>query len=132
MTPPLYVPLKYPVLNAIKKYDNHPSVVLIRNNVANNESFEFHPVCPNDVCNEIRQQDNSKKTSGCISVGILKLISDLCHTEITKYFNMMLSTCEFPEPLKAVDVSSLYKSSESTCKVHYRPISVVTAMSKVF
>ena len=41
-------------------------------------------------------------------------------------------TCEFPEPLKAVDVPSLYKSSESTCKVSYRPISVATAMSKVF
>ena len=44
----------------------------------------------------------------------------------------MLLTCEFPEPLKPVDVSSLYKSSESTCKVNHRPISVATAMSKVF
>ena len=44
----------------------------------------------------------------------------------------MLLTCEFPEPLKFVDVSSLYKSSESTSKVNYRPICVATAMSKVF
>ena len=92
----------------------------------------LHPVSPNDVWNEIRQLDNSKKTSGCISVDILKLISDLCHIEITKYFNTMLLTSEFPDVLKAVDVSSLYKSSESTCKVDYRPISVATAMSKVF
>ena len=42
MTPPSFVPLQDPVLNAIKKYDNHPSEVLIRNNVTNNESFEFH------------------------------------------------------------------------------------------
>ena len=60
------------------------------------------------------------------------MISDLCHVEITKYFNTLLLTCGFPEPLKSVDVSSLYKSSESTCKVNYRPISVATAMSKVF
>ena len=132
VTPPSYVPLQDPVLNAINKYDNHPSVVSIRNNVANDESFEFHPVNPTDVWNEIRQLDNLKTTSGCISVDILKLISDLCHVEITKYFNKMLLTCEFPEPLKSVDVSSLYKSSESTCKVNYRPISVATAMSKVF
>ena len=89
----------------MKKYDNHPIVVLIRNNVANNESFEFHPVSPNDVWNESRQIDNSKKTNGCISVDILKLISDLSHTEITRYLNAMLLT------------SSLYKSSESACKV---------------
>ena len=72
VTPPSYVPLQDPVLNAIKKYDNHPSVVLIRNNIANNESFEFHPVSPNDVWNEIRQLDNSKKTSRFIPVDILK------------------------------------------------------------
>ena len=44
----------------------------------------------------------------------------------------MLITNEFPNPLKAVDVSSVYKSSESICKVNYRPISVATAMSKIF
>ena len=93
------------VLNAIKKYDNHPSVVLIRNIVVNKESLGFHPVSPNDVWNETRQLDHSKKTSGCISIDILKLISDLCRTEITKYLNTMLLTCEFPERLKAVDVS---------------------------
>ena len=68
-----------------------------------------------------------------ISVNILKLISGLCHVEITKYFNKMLLTCEFPEAVnKAIDASSLYKSSESTCKVNYRQISVATAMPKVF
>ncbi len=130
---PSYVPLQNPVLNAIKKYDNHPNVKLIKNNIiVNNETFEFNPVCPNDVWNEISNLDNSKKTSGCISVDILKLISGLCHIEITKYFNTMLFTCEFPTPLKAVDVSALHKNSDSSCEVNYRPINVVTAMSKVF
>ena len=127
-----YVPLKDPVLNAIKKYDNHPSVVLIRNNVVNDKAFEFYSVSPDDVWNKIDKLDNSKKTSGCISVDTLKLISDICHIEITNYFNKMLITNEFPDPLKAVDVSSVYKSSESSCKVNYRPISVATAMSKIF
>ena len=47
-----YVPLKDPVLNAIKKYDKHPSVVLIKNKVGNDEAFEFSPVSPNDVWND--------------------------------------------------------------------------------
>ena len=62
MTPPSYVPLQDPVLNAIKKYENHPTVALIRNNV-DDDPFEFHPVSPNYCWNEIRQQGNSKKTS---------------------------------------------------------------------
>ena len=44
----------------------------------------------------IDKLDNSKKTSGCISVDILKLISDLCHVEITNHFNKMLITNVFP------------------------------------
>ena len=55
VTPPSHVPLQDAVLNAIKKYDNHPSVMLIKNNVVNNEHFELHPVGSNDVWNETRQ-----------------------------------------------------------------------------
>ena len=75
--------------------------------------------------------DNPKKSNGCISVDVLKLTSGLCNIEKTKYFNTMQLISEFPDPLKAVDVSSLYKSSESTCKANCRPISVATAMSSL-
>ena len=44
----------------------------------------------------------------------------------------MLLSCEFPDPLKAVDVSAIHKGSDPTSKRNYRPISVPSAMSKVF
>ena len=44
----------------------------------------------------------------------------------------MLLSCEFPDPLKAVDVSAIHKGSDPTSKGNYRPISVPSAMSKVF
>ena len=83
-------------MNAIRKYDNHLNVVLVRNNVANDETFEFYPVSPNDAWNEIDKLDNSKKTSRCISVYILKLISDICQIERTNYFNKMQLINELP------------------------------------
>ena len=35
--------LKNPVEIAIKKYDQHPSINLIKENITNNESFHFLP-----------------------------------------------------------------------------------------
>ena len=107
-------------MNAIKKYVIHQII----------KPFEFHPVSPNDVWNETGQLDNSKKASEYILIDILNLISGLCNTEITKYLKTMLLTSEFPDTLKATVVSSLYKSSESTCKDNYAAISVATAISK--
>ena len=104
-------------LNAIKEYDNDSTITLRRNSVVNNEKFEFNPTNPNGVWNEIRQLDNSKKTSGCLSVDILKLISALCQVKITEYFSMMLFTSQFPDPRKTFDVSSLCESSECTYRV---------------
>ena len=44
----------------------------------------------------------------------------------------MLLFYEFPDLLKAVDVSAIHKGSDPTSKINYRPISVPPAMSKVF
>ena len=44
----------------------------------------------------------------------------------------VLLSCEFPDVLKAVDVSAIHKSSDPTSKIDYRRISVPSAMSKVF
>ena len=99
VTPPSYVPLQDPVLNAINKYDNHPSVVSIRNNVANDESFEFHPVNPNDVWNEIRQLDNrpfSYSENECGSNDVLLQFIEFSNVDnCDRSFNATLSNLEY-------------------------------------
>ena len=44
----------------------------------------------------------------------------------------MLLSCEFPDLVKAVDISAIHKGSDPTSKINCRPISVPSAMSKVF
>ena len=44
----------------------------------------------------------------------------------------MLLSYEFPDLHKAVDVSAIHKGSDPTHKINYRPISVPSAMFKVF
>ena len=80
------------------------------------QTFEFKPISYADIVNEINNLDSSKKTNGTLSVDIIKRITGICRTQIAEYFNSMPLSCEFPDPLKAVDVSAIHKGSDPTSK----------------
>ena len=44
----------------------------------------------------------------------------------------MRLSCEFPDLLKAVDVSAIHKGSGPIYEINYRPISIPSAIYKVF
>ena len=46
--------------------------------------------------------------------------------------NKSIEGCEFPDKLKKADVSPIFKNYDGTNKKNYRPISVLSALSKVF
>ena len=53
--------LKYPVEIAIKKFEQHPSINLIKKNITGNENFPFSPVDHENISKEIINLDNKKK-----------------------------------------------------------------------
>ena len=44
----------------------------------------------------------------------------------------MVEQCIFPEKLKLADVSPVFKNGDATVKKNFRPISVLSSLSKVF
>ena len=52
--------LKNPVEIAIKKYEQYPSINLIKENITNNESFHFLPTEQESILKEIINLDNKK------------------------------------------------------------------------
>ena len=52
--------LKNPVEIAIKKYEQHPSINPIKENITNNESFHFLPTEQESILKEITNLDNKK------------------------------------------------------------------------
>ena len=46
--------------------------------------------------------------------------------------NATIDNCCFPDKLKEADISAIYKKDDTCQKVKYRPISVLSAMSKSF
>ena len=107
-------------------------VLLIQKHIRYKEAFEFKPISCANIVNKRNNLDSSKKTSGTLSVDIIKKIIGIFHNQTVEYFNSMLLSCELPDLLKAVDVSAIHKSSDPTSKINYRPISVPSSMFKVF
>ena len=52
--------LKNSVQIAIKKYEQHPSISVTKENITNNESFEFLPTEQESILKEIIDHDNKK------------------------------------------------------------------------
>ena len=125
--------LEDPVLKAIKKYVNHPSVLKIKDSIPKDSSFSFNATDMNSVIKEIFKLNNSK-TSPIESIPskILKYNYDIFAPKILMDFNSSLLTGIFPNNLKLADVSPIFKKDNRHFKDNYRPVSILPALSKIF
>jgi hypothetical protein len=68
--------------------------------------------------------------------GIPPKMLQLAHKEeaevLTKYVNEMIMNSEFPDDLKYANVCPCYKKKDRQTKENYRPISILTCISKIF
>ena len=114
------------VEKAIKKYEVHPSILLIKNKIGNEKSFKFEAISVSDIEKEIRTINPQKATSsGNIPPKILKLSSDTTATILQELFNESLSNYEFPVKLKLADIIPVFKKKNPLDKANYRPVSVL-------
>ena len=77
---------------------------------------------------------DSKKSTGYkwIPVKLLKVGANPLSMIISELINMSINDCTFPDPLKYAKIAALFKKLDRLCKVNYKPVSIVTALSKVF
>ena len=75
----------------------------------------------------------SKKSSGHDNISniLLKEIIDNISEVLCIIFNRSLQQGEFPSTMKLAEVVPLYKSKEHFLETNYRPISLLTTISKV-
>ena len=48
-------------MNAIQKYENHPSTIKIKSSVETTQLFDFNFVTSDDICKIINSMDSTKK-----------------------------------------------------------------------
>ena len=101
-----------PVERAIKKYEIHPSILLVKNKIGNEKFFKFEAISVSDIEKEIKTISAKKVTPfGNIPPKILKLGSDTAAATSQELFNESLANCEFPNDLKLADITKANKQS---------------------
>ena len=92
-------------LNAIKKIENHPSILEIKKQIPSDVAFpfSFRKVNLAEIINEIKNLDESKPTlSNDIPTKVIKENYDIFATCITENFNNMIESSVFPDSLEQV------------------------------
>ena len=95
--------------------------------------FAFILVSENDVLKHLSslRTKNSAGIDG-ISVKLLKMLSSALINPLTLIINQSLVTGIFPNKLKIAKVLPLFKKDDCAVMDYYRPISLLTAISKLF
>ena len=101
-----------PILRAIMKYKNHPSILKIKDfGSARTECFSFKPTNFESVVQEILALNPSKASPiESIPPKILKENYDILGFKISNDFNISVKTGTFPNNQKLADVSPIFKA----------------------
>ena len=128
-----FVKTENPVLSVVNKYKNHPSVIMIKEKIKPIEKFYFFPVQYDDVLRKIRYLDPSKSSQQTdIPTKILKYNSEHFAGYFHENINFCFESSCLPSDLKVADVTPAYKKKSKNSKDNYRPVSILSNISKVY
>lgn len=95
-------------------------------------SFNPSPTSPFEIISIVDKLSNSSsKDAHYLNNKILKFIIDPLANILTQIFNLSLEQGLFPDALKITKVFPILKSGSSSDLTNYRPISVVSSISKI-
>ena len=101
--------LSNPVEIAIRKFEHHPSVQAIKQNISENQDFYFSNTEVKDILKEITAFNNKKKGT------FLKEVSDICAPALNNIWNNEIITHKsFPNNLKLVDVTPVFNKEDAS------------------
>ena len=121
------------LLSFIAKCNKHPSIIAIKSYLQEYGIFEFKYAIIDHIY-QIPVTMNDKEATGCdgISCKLLKIGGFLLAEILCNLINMSIDECVFPGLLTFAEISSLFKKLDRLCMENHRPVSILTAPSKVF
>ena len=118
----------------IDKYKNHPSIIGVNKHMTNSElSFTFQPVTKNQISNLIKHLNDKKAVQSTdIPTKLIKEFCDFFSEFIYKSINHCITEGSFIADFKVAEVRPLYKKYGRADKSNYRPISILSNVSKLY
>ena len=121
------------IANIIFNYKDNPSVTKIKETINTTNHFHFTPITEEQVSEKIKNLDKKKaSTFNGIPSKILAENYDIISPFVTKIYNESNTDLHFPDTLKLADITPTYKKDDSTNKENYRPVSILSSVSKIF
>ena len=116
----------------LDKYKDHESIKSILQNQKENE-FNFHLVSP-DQMYKLLCQINVKKSTGYDNLPpkLLSVASKELAFPMSQLINSCIVNTYFPTDLKYAEISPIFKKDNKLDKSKYRPVSILSCVSKVF
>ena len=121
-----------PLVNSIRKYENHPSIIKIKSSVETTQLFDFNFVSSDDISKIINSMDSAKKTSGGIPIKIVKLANKKICKDLANCINECIKQNKFPNYLKIADITPIFKKEDPLDKTNYRTTNILPTVSKIF
>ena len=121
------------VKNIIKQYENHSSIINIKNHI-NSPSTRFDiPTAKTEDINKIIKNINPKKATGpdTIPPAIARLSANI-DSHLMNIINNDLSNNSFSNEAKVATVRPIYKKKSRDKIENYRPVSILSCFSKVY
>ena len=120
------------VLSVLNTFENHPSIKSIKSKKFNS-TFSFEKTYTDVVMKVINNLNVAKSCQiNDIPTKVIKMNKDIFANFITDHFNYFISYGEFPDRLKHADVIPVHKKNEKCDKANYRPVSILTNISKIY
>ena len=117
----------------IKRYQTHPSILKIKENVTLEEKFKFDNVTSEQMFKKLSALDPRKGSmEDDIPVKLLLGTGDIICGPIARMYNDSKESEVYPKSFKKADVTPIHKDKETKFKKNYRPVSLTPILSKVF
>ena len=117
----------------IQKHKNHPSIISIMKHNKNENKFSFSLKSHDEIKETINGLNVKKPTTfKNIPAKVIKQYSDLCSKPLHILYNDSICKSTFPDPMKQADITPCHKKNDKCNKENYRPISILSSLSKIF
>ena len=111
----------------------HPSLARIRSNCQNEQAITVEPTNRTQVLCALESLKTSKATGNdAIPAKVLKLGARELATPLTKLYNSCISSGKWPSEWKRGEWIPVFKKDDHLDKENYRPVTVLSAVDKVF
>ena len=122
------------IINAIENaYNSHASINKINDICNQSNNFNFHLVSEQQVIKILNTLDTTKAVGfDLIPPKVLKDAANIITKPLTNLINKCITENTFPSNAKVAYILPFFKKDDRSDKKNYRPISVLSSLSKVF